>query len=126
MEAFQTFISTLLTIGVVFFAVGQWRAGRDAKTGKVIEEASSTIKVLESRANAFEKDLKDARVLHERNREEIIRLQEAIKHKDIQIEQYYKIITNRNPELESVLKDVRNFLQVLSDKIGDGFKIVKS
>ncbi len=124
MDGFSVFLQTIIAVGVVFYAIGQWRNGNHNKNAEDISEANSTISVIKARADAFQSELEEAKRLHRENHDEIIRLQEALKHKDQMLEQYLKIITNRNPDLEVTLKEVRNFLEILTLKMGDVMKMV--
>ena len=92
--------------------------------GLQAQTAADTINVLQQSVNAFKTELETAKKEIAVQHDEIIRLQEANKHKDGQIEQYLQIISNRNPELEKILTDVSAFLAALNQKIGDGQKIV--
>jgi septal ring factor EnvC (AmiA/AmiB activator) len=123
MEGFSIFLQTVIALGVIVYGFGQWRSGQSVKNSEDITSANGTIDLLKARADAFEAELKEAKKLHQSNHDEIIRLQEANKHKDKQIDEYLKIISNRNPELEKTLKDVRDFLQVLNTKLSNLPKI---
>ena len=121
---FEVFIGFLATIGTAVFLVAEWRGGKLSGKGLQAQTAADTINVLQQSVNAFKTELETAKKEIAVQHDEIIRLQEANKHKDAQIEQYLQIISNRNPELEKILTDVRAFLAALNQKIGDGQKIV--
>jgi len=126
MTTFQTFLETVIAIGIILYGVGQYRAGRAANKSQDAQTASDTINLLSQRADAFRAEIDEAKKQLNAQHDEIIRLQEANKHKDALLDQYMKIITNRNPELEKTLKDVRDFLEALNKKIGDGDTVVIS
>ena len=121
---FEIFIGFLASIGTGVFLLAEWRGGRLSGKGLQAQTAADTINVLQQSVNAFKTELETAKKEIAVQHDEIIRLQEANKHKDAQIEQYLQIISNRNPELEKILTDVRAFLAALNQKIGDGQKIV--
>jgi len=123
MEGYSAFLSTILSIGILTYAIGQWRAGRRQNKTDDINTANSTIDLLNKRATAIEKELDLAKTHIRESEINIAKLEEALKHKDATIDLYFKIITNRSPELEQTLKDVRNFLEALNKKINDGVKI---
>ncbi len=120
------YLSILGTVGVIIFGVAQWRAGKISGKGLSAQTAADTVALLQASVNAFKTELADAKKEIASQHDEIIRLQEANKHKDDQIQAYLKIISNRNPELEKTLEDVRNFLDALNRKIGNGAKITVS
>jgi chromosome segregation ATPase len=129
-----TYLSIIGTIGVAIYLFAEWRGGRLSGKGLAAQTAADTIEVLQKSVDAFKAELTEANKKHDtqiaaanaeiaKQHDQIIRLEEANKHKDGQIEQYLQIISNRNPELEKVLTDIRAFLTVLNEKIGDGQKI---
>lgn len=120
------YLSILGTVGVIIFGVAQWRAGKISGKGLSAQTAADTVALLQASVNAFKTELADAKKEIASQHDEIIRLQEANKHKDDQIQAYLKIISNRNPELEKTLEDFRNFLDALNRKIGNGAKITVS
>lgn len=124
MNFFSTFLNTLLVAGVLFYGIGQWRSGRTKKNGEDIASANTTIDLVRKQADALEVELKKANEKIHNNEISMTRLEESIRHKDLLLEQYLNIITNRNPDLEATLKEVRDFLKVLNTKLGDGGKVV--
>ena len=120
----NTYLAFLGTIGIVVFALAQWRSGRATGKGLNAQTAADTVALLQSSVNAFKGELAEAKKQIHDSELEIVRLQEANKHKDEQIKAYLEIIANRNPDLEQTLTDVRNFLAVLNQKLGDGAAIV--
>ena len=123
-SGFETFVGFLMTVGIILYGWGQYRNGQSAAGARAAQDASDTVNLLKTRIDILEKELKEHAILHEKNREEIIRLQEQIKHKDVLIDQYFNIITNRNPKLEETLTDVRNFLQALNQKLDGTDKVI--
>ena len=120
MSTFQIFLNTITAVGVIIYAIAQVRNGRSKKESDALASANGTIDLLTKRADAFSAELETMKKLHRDNEINIAKLEEASKHKDLLLEQYLKIITNRNPELENTLKEVRNFLEELNKKIGNG------
>lgn len=105
-SGFQVFIGFLVSVGVAAYSVGQWRAGRATA-------AASTIKLLQDRASALETAFKDEQAITKKDHEEIIRLQEELKHSKEENARLLSIIANRNPDLEKVLNQVATYLEVL-------------
>lgn len=104
MEAFNTFLSTVITIGIIFYGIGQFRAGRNKKDNDSVTNANSTIQLLKSRLDVMQVELTEGKALHVKNREEIIRLQEQAKHKDAEIKRLLDILRDRNPETEQFMR----------------------
>ena len=119
----NTYLSILGTIGIAVFAWSQYRSGKLSGRGLSAQTAADTVALLQASVTAFKTELAEAKKEIASQHDEIIRLQEAVKHKDDQIQEYLKIIANRNPDLEKTLSDVRNFLDALNKKIGNGAQI---
>ena len=104
MEVFNAFLSTVITIGIIFYGVGQFRAGRFKKETETVSNANATIQLLNNRVDVMQKELDEGKSLHIKNREEIIRLQEQAKHKDAEIKRLLDILRDRNPETEQFMR----------------------
>ena len=120
----ETYLAFLGTIGILVFALAQWRSGKLSGKGLSAQTASDTVALLQASVTAFKTELEEAKKKIAEQHDDIIRLQEANKHKDDQIQQYLSIISNRNPDLEKTLTEVRNFLETLNTKIVDSTKVV--
>ena len=105
-EIFIGFLSFIITCALVW---GQYRNGKGIAAQRAAQDANDTVSLLKTRADTFEAQLKDAIAQLTAQHDEIIRLQEANKHKDALIEQYMSIITNRNPDLEKTLVESATF-----------------
>ena len=123
METFANVLNIIVILGGLIFVIAQWKNGKGVKNAGDISIANSTIDLIQKQANAIGVELEKAQKQIKLDHDDIIRLQEANKHKDQLLKEYMTIITNRNPELEVVLKDVRNFLDALNRKINDGVKV---
>jgi hypothetical protein len=119
----NTYLAILGTIGVAIFGIAQWRAGKLSGKGLNAQTAADTVALLQASVTAFKGELAEAKKEIASQHDEIIRLQEANKHKDDQIAQYLAIIANRNPDLEKTIGEVRNFLAALHEKLGGGATI---
>src|SRR5579862_7685880 len=119
----NTYLAILGTVGVVIFGIAQWRNGRTSASQKQAQDAADTVALLKTRTDTLEKQLDEATKKIHDNEIAMAKMEEAMKHKDALIDQYFKIITNRNPDLEKTLEQVRDFLAALNEKIGDGAKI---
>jgi predicted RNase H-like nuclease (RuvC/YqgF family) len=120
---FQFFLGCLASIGVILYGWGQYRNGKSSAAQRSAQEASDTVALLKTRTDTLEKQLSEqAKQLHDYEIQ-MAKYEEALKHKDALIEQYFKIITNRNPDLEKTLEEVVKFLKALNEKIGDAATI---
>lgn len=126
-----TIAGVAISTGAILFGIGQYRAGKKEVKTSNVDDANSTIKLFKDRADALEKDLKEnkksaddslnkLRSEFEAFKKESLIKEEAYKKTNLQQEEliktYAAILQNRNPELESVLKDIKGFLQELRDK----------
>lgn len=102
-EVFSVFLQTIIAAGVVAYAVGQFRNGK-YKTGvESLDEAKKTIDILQSKSNVFEQELKDAKKQQQEHHDEIIRLQEALKHEKEKSDGYLAILRDQNPETKKFM-----------------------
>ena len=120
---FETFIAFLASVGVILYGWGQYRNGKSTAAQREAQNAADTVALLNTRTSTLEKQLEEAnRKIHE-NEIQMAKMEEAMKHKDLLIDQYFQIITNRNPDLEKTLEEVLKFLKALNEKIGEGTKL---
>lgn len=126
---------TFALLGVV--AVSQWQIGKKkVKTADMLA-AEQTIDLVNERASALEKSLNDTKaqfkkyqdkkeaefkkyqqevtIVQQQTHDEVIRLQEQIKHKDGLIEQYTDILQNRDPELKDFMAKMTAFTAKVND-----------
>lgn len=113
----QSFFNAIIIIVGIIFAIAQWRNGRNKSAIDALSQANGTIDLLTKRADAFGNELEEMKKMHHDNELKIAKLEESNKHKDQLIDQYFAIITNRNPKLEETLLQVRDFLEVLTKNI---------
>lgn len=105
-SGFQVFLGFMISVGVIAYAIGQWRTGRAVS-------AASTIQLLQDRADTLEKAFTDAQTESKQDHEEIIKLQSELKHTKEENARLLAIIANRSPDLEKVLTEVRGYLAIL-------------
>lgn len=97
-------IEVILAIGVVVFAYAQWRNGKMQGVSNEIVTAGGTIDLLQKSVSVLRGELDETNTKLLKEHDEIIRLQEQLKHKDEQLQQYLQILQNRNPELDAFIK----------------------
>lgn len=119
MNGFNTFLEIISALGILFFAIGQFRAGRDTAKSNELNDAKNTVQLYQSKMDLLEKEMKEMKAQQKHDGEEIIRLQEQIKHKDDQIKQYVAILQNRDPELQKVLTSINVTLEDTNHTLED-------
>jgi len=100
---------------VVLLAIKEWRSG----SGKISAEVITNYKNLDDQQKAIIEEYKISlatatttiQQMDMRFAEKVAKFEGIILAKDKQIEDLSKILSNRNPELEKVLSDIRNFMQ---------------
>lgn len=99
----------LAVIGVLL-GVYQWRSG----SSKI---SSDTIEAYKSQVELYEKRLSDQVTTINTMSSQLGELRGMIVAKDKQIDEMRKILENRNPELESILKELTHFMQSVDTRL---------
>lgn len=102
----QAIFNLIIAAGVIAFAVGQFRNGKNTA-------ATSTIALLQNQVSAFEKETNRLRDEVRDQGKHIARLEGEGKTKDAEIERYRKIFENRDPDLQNTLKTLAEFMNAL-------------
>lgn len=103
--AYLTFaVDAIVAVGVVVFAFAQYRNGKAQGVSTEIATAGGTIDLLQKSVDVLRSELNSAKADLLKEHDEIIRLQESLKHKDEQIKQYLDILQNRNPEMDAFMR----------------------
>ena len=106
MDAFQVFLNTIIATGVIAFAIGQFKTSRNKKDSDNIKGANDIILLLNNRLDVMDKEVAESKLMQQKHHDEIIRLQEQLKHKDQEIKRLLDILRDRNPETEKFMKVV--------------------
>jgi len=112
-----TAVTTLLV--VAFLGFKEWRSG----SKKITQEVIANYDTLDKQQKANIQECRDnlvgaTKAMHElenRFTGRISKLEGIVSEKDKQIQTLNQIATNRNPDLENVLKDIRNFMKNIND-----------
>ena len=110
-----------LTVAVagLFAGIGYYKQGKNEAKSSDVDNANSTVKLFENRAKGLEEELKQLRSEFEAYKKETYLKEERYKRNVSQQEElvktYAAILKNRNPELETVLKDIKQFLKDIRD-----------
>ncbi len=113
---FWVAVLTVVNIcGLIAFTVGQFRNGKVKSNSDEIATANTTIGLLKSSLDVMEKNLAEEKSLRLQDHDELVRVQEQLKHSKEKNGELMAILQNRNPELESLLK----LLQTSVDKLNN-------
>lgn len=93
----------MTAIGVLFYAIGQWRQGRTKTDTDAVKNANDVITTYKSRIEQLESDNKRYSENQHKNTQEIGRLQGIVEGKDKDIARMNAILENRNPELTTFM-----------------------
>lgn len=114
-----TAIGTIAIAG--FLAIKELRAGSKKITSEVITNYEILDKqqkdnIQECRANLVGAT-KSMHELELRTNERIATLEGVVGEKDKQLQTLNQIVSNRNPELEKILEDIRDFMKNMSEMV---------
>lgn len=108
-----TFIATMiLLIGGVIYAAAQAWNGRNSRKSNEEKDAELALKLKEAANAALKSELERINLIVINQGKEIAALQAENRT-------YLKLLENRNPELETYMKDSMEFLKVISAGIKD-------
>lgn len=99
----------LVMVGIVL-AYNQWRQGTSRISSETIEAYKSQVEIYEKRLGAQTEATNSQAA-------QIGELKGMIIAKDKQIDEMRKIIENRNPELEQVLKQLTTFMRSVDERL---------
>ena len=123
----HTLLDIITIVGIGSYAFGQWRAGRKEVKVADVGNANSTIELFKNRADGLEDELDALRNEFEAYKKEMSIKEEAsnkhIAQQEELIKTYDAILKNRNPELEKILAEIRDYLKVLKET-GDHNKTI--
>lgn len=124
----ELILSTLVGVGAILFGIGQFRLGRKEVKTTDVNSANSIVELFRSKSEELEKDLKQLRTDFETYKKEALAKEEAykktIQHQEEMIKNYDIIFRNRNPELEKILIEIRDFLKTLTESSAHNTKIL--
>lgn len=109
MVIYNTILEAIIAVGVIAFAIGQFVNGRTEKKDAGLVAATNTIEILQKNVDILTQSQKE-------DHDQITRLQEQIKLSTAENDRLTKIIENRNPDLEKVLSEIRDFMAKLNAK----------
>lgn len=109
------FVAIIVSIAGLFGGVGYYRQGKNAaKTGETTS-ANETVELFRNQAEGFKTDLANLHTAFESFKKEVTLKEDSYKKTISQqedlIKTYSDILKNRNPELENILKEIRDFLK---------------
>lgn len=104
------------TAGVVFLAVAifftQWRAGSKQVSAEVMDNYEKLVSQLRDELTTVKTEMVN---MEKGLIAKIAKLEGALEEKERQLATMAEILANRNPELEKVLAEIRDFMRNLAD-----------
>lgn len=119
----SNFIPIINTIGFVVLAAAIWFAQWRSGSKEISSEVRENYKTLDEQKSLQLEELKKAieeikasmRATEKGFIERIAKLEGQLKEKNNQIDSLNRILANRNPELETVLGEIRDFMKELRE-----------
>lgn len=109
-------VDAVLAIGVIAFALAQWRNGRSALNTETVQTYKDLLEATEKKYASRQDDMQ------KQINEGAARLGElsgTLKAKEQQLADYRQIIENRNPNLEKILTQVVDFMEKVDRRLSD-------
>lgn len=111
-EYLQFIVDAVLAIGVVTYAIAQWRNGTSRISYQTVQAYKDQLDIMERRAVEQQKTLNEqAGTIGE--------LKGLLLGKDTQLADYRKILENRNPDLEKTLGQILHFMKGVDDRLSE-------
>lgn len=123
-------IGIIVAMAGLFAGIGYYRQGKNEAKGSETKSANETVELFKNRADGLEKEFKEYKIKADTDfnklrsefesykKEMLIKEDSHKKTIDQQenlLKTYASILQNRNPELESTLKEIRDFLKMLKE-----------
>ena len=98
----------------------QWRSGAKQVGAEVIANYERLDRQQKDQIDAYKRDIEEIKASMRQTEksfiEKIAKLEGAVGEKDRQLEILNKVLANRNPELEKILAEIRDFMRQLALK----------
>ena len=111
-------IIVLMFLGGAVYLVAQVFSGRGTKKSDEIAAADRTVQLVNATRMALEKQISDQNLIIIQQGKDIATLQAQLKSERELNERYLQLIQNRNPELETYMKDSLAALEEIKKGIG--------
>jgi uncharacterized coiled-coil protein SlyX len=123
MENFSQYLPIINVFGFIALGVAVWytqfKTGSNQISGEVITNYKALDEQKNNQLNSLQKDIEEIkatmRAMEKGFIERIAKLEGQLKEKNNQIDSLNLILANRNPELETVLSEIRDFMKELRD-----------
>lgn len=123
MNNFNSWLPILNSLGIIIFAVSVYYNNRKSGADRVENQVMANFRILDDQQKGIIKDqtedLAGMKVRLSQLEKDLSELKGKIDAKDVQIKNLNEIIANRNPELLSVLNEIKNFMSQLNGKMKD-------
>jgi uncharacterized coiled-coil protein SlyX len=123
MSDFKEYLPIINVFGFIALGVAVWytqfKTGSNQISGEVITNYKALDEQKNNQLNSLQKDIEEIkatmRAMEKGFIERIAKLEGQLKEKNNQIDSLNLILANRNPELETVLAEIRDFMKELRD-----------
>jgi DNA primase large subunit len=115
-EYLQFVVDAVLAIGVIAFAIAQWRNGKSQLGNDTIQTYKELLEATEKKYAARQEKMQ------EQLNDQATRLGEMkgiLSTKDEQIKLLREVLENRNPELEKILNQVLKFMVEVDKRLSE-------
>jgi len=115
-EYLQFVVEAVLAIGVIIFAIAQWRNGRSQAGIETIQTYKELLDATEKKYAARQEAMQNQ--LNEQATK-LGELRGILSAKDEQIKILREILENRNPELQKILNQVLKFMEAVDKRLSE-------
>ena len=111
---FQNVFDSIVSIGIIAYAIGQFKVGKKVQSKEEIETENNTMTLQGSKIKVLENALKEQQEISTEYGKKIAALEAVNVEKDKTIKEYLAILQNRNPELDKVLCEILEFMKKIN------------
>jgi capsule polysaccharide export protein KpsE/RkpR len=111
LSSLLTLLPTLVLIAAIVFS--QWRSGAKEVSGEVMANYEKLVAQLREELTRMKTEMGN---MEKGLIAKIAKLEGQLQEKDSQLSSLQTILANRNPELETVLGEIRDFMKQLKDE----------
>ena len=110
----QNIFDALVAIGVIAYAIGQFKWGRKSRSKDDLDTENSAMELQAKQIRVLEDALKEQQTINIETGKKLAALEAVNAEKDKTIKEQMITIQNRNPNLEKVLGDILDFMKKIN------------
>jgi hypothetical protein len=119
----QNIFDTLVSIGIIAFAIGQFKFGKKTRTRDDIDTENSAMELQGNKIKVLEAALEEQKTINIETGKKLAAIEAVNLEKDKTIKEYLAILQNRNPELDKVLGQILEFMKKINTHMEQDLKI---